>query len=31
MFAFGEGGKGFISQADQISQTLPTTQHCCNL
>jgi len=29
--ASGSGGMGFKFQADQISHTLPTTRHCCNL
>jgi len=31
MFASGTGGIGFISRADQISHTLSTTRHRCNL
>jgi len=30
-FASGAGGMGFKSRADQISHTLPTTRHRCNL
>jgi len=30
-FATGAGGMGFKPRADQISHTLPTTRHCCNL
>jgi len=30
-FASGAEGMGFISRADQISHTLPTTRHRCNL
>jgi len=30
-FASGTGGMGLKSQADQISHTLPTTRHRCNL
>jgi len=29
--SFQIGGMGFISRADQISHTLPTTRHRCNL
>jgi len=27
----GSGGMQFISWVEQISHTLPTTHHCCNL
>jgi len=30
-FDSGAGDMGFKSRADQISHTLPTTRHCCNL
>jgi len=30
-FASGAGGMGFKFRADQISDTLPTTRHRCNL
>jgi len=30
-FASGSGGMGFKFRADQISHTLPTTHHRCNL
>jgi len=30
-FASGAGGMGFKSRTDQISHTLPTTCHRCNL
>jgi len=30
-YAFGAGGMGFKFRADQISYTLPTTRHRCNL
>jgi len=30
-FASGAGGMGFKSRANQISHTLPTTRHRCNL
>jgi len=30
-FASGAGGMGFKSQADQISHTMPTIRHRCNL
>jgi len=30
-FASGAGGMGFKSRADQVSHTLPTTRHRCNL
>jgi len=29
--ASGAGGMGFKSRADQISHTLPTTRHRCNI